>query len=333
MLNLTQIISEGTECLRCLEYQNKLSSITWKNFKKSRSHSPKPNYTFKLAKIPDSSLEKLQKTQILKKSNKIAISPISKNILLADKTEAITLNHQDNTTSIIIKDNALNTTLEETKAFFSKSSFSQEELVEEHPLYANRFPKIVKINVNSHNMNDSVNRSLMSYKSKSPMTPKEITKESQIKLFQLNSYLEKADIRPTHRNAVICQKILEVLEVTPELFPDISKNLIKSLKNFLFCEEDAVFDRILSFNSEKKMKKPQCFYRIIQVLFEIIDETYSNKIRTSEQINEEFSNFSKKNKELEEELCKLQGIIKDLNENMQRMKDEGEKHLKDQVFQ
>ena len=341
MLNLTQIISEGgTDHIR--DYQSRFTEpikISWNSFKKSRSQSPKCNhYNFKLMKIPDSSIEAIHKQESQKVAKKnglkqrVELTPIT----LAHPSNSEVKHRQefDKNAALKIKlpdESLIQENIQEISFSTIKENLDKEELVEEHPLYANKFKKIINntptngVSTNSKSKSPYLN-------SKSPLTPKQISKENRIKLFHLNHLLEKAEETPTLQNALICLKILDVLEEGPELFEEISQNLTKFIKKFLFCTEEKVYETISNLKAEQKLQKPQTFLKLLQISFEITEEINCKNLKNFELKNQEISYLTRNSNAFEEELAQVKKILKNINEEMLIQKETDEKSLIEKVI-
>jgi len=201
---------------------------------------------------------------------------------------------------------------------------NQTELVEEHPLYGPSLPHIRSFK------NDTSAKNIQ--RLKSPLTLKQITKENQIKLFQLDKMLiEQNSLLPSHKTAKICNKILEILEETPGLFDEISQNFSKFLKKFLFCEEDKIYMLFSNLKSFNQVKKPQTYLRLLEILFEEIQDIKMQNLNILELKKQQITALSVKNSLLEEELSNLHNKFLVSSEQILLHKETDEKQLKEEV--
>jgi len=343
MLTLNNIISTRTD-LSEEDGDPKVvttPTISWKYFKKSRSHSPKDDYNFRLHKIPDSKIELLQKLTLknskpfsyknrktqntrlniskptiadIKKSKETSpASPITKKIV--EKKNSCSIKEIDENCITQIGEMATNL-------------INQTELVEEHPLYSPCLPKIM----NNSFRNDTSTTNIQRSKSPLTLTLKQITKENQIKLFQLDKMLiDQNSLLPSHKTALICTKILEILEETPDLFHELSQNFSIFLKKFLFCEEDKIYNLFSNLKAFNKVKKPQTYLRLLEILFEEIQNINVHNLNNFDFKKQQVIEVTEKNRLLEEELFQLKNKFLVSNEQILLRKETGEKELKDQV--
>lgn len=339
MLTLNNIFASGADFSQDQDSQWRSKVIAtpkflWPHFKKSRSHSPKDDYNFRLVKIPDSKVERLQKlsaklmadkkAKILQNTSKPSIndSKIRKSnemVQISDITMKI-LDEKSRSFEEIEENIAANN----GDSFLTKETILKEDLVEEHPLYAISLPKIMS---KSFRKDVAVNLK----RSKSPLTVKQITKENQIKLFHLNKLLEQSDFLPNHKNALICSKILEILEENPELFVEIPDFFSKFLRKFLFCMEENIYGMFSNLKYGHILKKPQTYLALVETLFEEIQVIKNHNQYLIDLKQQQIEGFSEKNRKLEEEISNLNAIIKEFNDNSMAQREAFEKQFKEQV--
>jgi len=342
MLTLNNIISTNTDFNENRETKVLTTPlISWKYFKKSRSHSPKDDYNFRLHKIPDSKIELLQKLTLknskpfsyknrktqntrlniskptiadIKKSKETSpASPITKKIV--EKKNSCSIKEIDENCITQIGEMATNL-------------INQTELVEEHPLYSPCLPKIM----NNSFRNDTSTTNIQRSNSPLTLTLKQITKENQIKLFQLDKMLiDQNSLLPSHKTALICTKILEILEETPDLFHELSQNFSIFLKKFLFCEEDKIYMLFSNLKSFNQVKKPQTYLRLLEILFEEIQDIKMQNLNILELKKQQITALSVKNSLLEEELSNLHNKFLVSSEQILLHKETDEKQLKEEV--
>ena len=339
MLTLNNIFASGADFSRDRESQWRSKVIAtpkflWPHFKKSRSHSPKDDYNFRLVKIPDSQVERLQKLSAKLMADKKAkiiqntSKPSINDSKIRKSNEIIQI--EDITMKILDEKSRSFEEIEENivpnngDSFLTKETIKKEELVEEHPLYAISLPKIM-----SKSFKKDV---VVSFKrSKSPLTVKQITKENQIKLFHLSKLLEESEFLPTHKHAMICSKILEILEENPELFAEIPDFFSKFLKKFLFCMEENIYGMFSNLKYSHILKKPQTYLSLVEILFEEIQVLNNHNQYLIDLKQQQIEEFSEKNKKLEEDILNLNTILKEFNDNSIIQKETFEKQFKEQV--
>ena len=311
-------------------------TISWKYFKKSRSHSPKDDYNFRLHKIPDSKIELLQKLNLKNskplssKNKKTQKSPVNiSKPTIPDIKNKETPANSHNTIKIVEETlKEIEENLGTLNGEMATDLINQTELVEEHPLYGPSLPKIMTTSFK----NDTSTKNIQRSKSPLTLTLKQITKENQIKLFQLDKMLiDQNSLLPSHKIALICNKILEILEETPDLFHELSQNFSIFLKKFLFCEEDKIYNLFSNLKAFNKVKKPQTYLRLLEILFEEIQNINVHNLNIFELKKQKVAELTEKNRLLEEELSNLHSKFLVSSEEILLQKETGEKQLKEQV--
>jgi len=331
MLTLNNIISTNTDFNENRETKVLTTPlISWKYFKKSRSHSPKDDYNFCLHKIPDSKIEVFLKLTLKNskpfssKNRKTQKSPL--NISKPSANSPITIKIEEEKYSCSI--NEIEENLVTQSGEMATNLMNQTELVEEHPLYGPSLPKIMTTSFK----NDTSTKNIQRSKSPLTLTLKQITKENQIKLFQLDKMLiDQNSLLPSHKTALICTKILEILEETPDLFHELSQNFSIFLKKFLFCEEDKIYNLFSNLKAFNKVKKPQTYLRLLEILFEEIQNINVHNLNIFELKKQKVAELTEKNRLLEEELSNLHSKFLVSSEEILLQKETGEKQLKEQV--
>lgn len=299
--------------------------IEWNHFKKSRSHSPKNFYNFKLAKIPESSYEKMVKIQ--NKVNKLK----AENSKLMSKLTPLNLNQTKNSFE------AFSPKLTEVKPYITKIKLPQEtvsyfnelkeiktqeyllspdqESFEKHPLYAERFSK-------------KPGKSL-----KTILTPKEESKENFAKLFHLNNLLKNCLENEYFKKAMIISKIMGILESNPELFIEVNGFFQANLQKFLFCREENIFLKYKKIVEGKEKEGNLVTYmKIVEELINAVDNINEKNTENLREKNREICELTNIREENLKKISNLESKLENLSKEIEAKHSKEKEILKKKVF-